>query len=236
MAFIVEQLSGEKGVQLGYEEIVRPFSFGTNWQKIRVGVLWAGNITAVMGVHIAPFIGVCTGYEGVYAASTTDALFINYTHGIGSSAGSLLGTPPATYYQTTGGTTAIFPRQRVGTTTTALSAGTGSIYTQYSANPTNHYTAGMFTITKGTVGAAAVGFDLIYNAGGAASAATNISRSAFLAQMESEVTPLGTLSRQAVTSSNLPLRFDKDWDSMTVGWVRSTPTLVIACMTVVRFQ
>lgn len=94
----------------------------------------------------------------------------------------------------------------------------------------------MFTITKGTVGAAAVGFDLIYNAGGAASAATNISRSAFLAQMESEVTPLGTLSRQAVTSSNLPLRFDKDWDSMTVGWVRSTPTLVIACMTVVRFQ
>lgn len=236
MAFIVEQLIGTKGVQLGYEELVRPFSFGTNWQKIRVGVLWAGNVTAVMGDNVAPFIGICTGYEGRYAASSTDALFINYTHAIGS-AGSLLGTPPATYYQTTAGSSSIFPRQRVGTTTTALSVGTtGSIYTQYSANPTNHYTAGMFTVTKGTVGAAAVGFDLIYNAGGGTSAATNISRSAFLAQMESEVTPLGTLSRQAVTSTNLPLRFDKDWDSMTVGWVRSTPTLVIACMTVVRFQ
>lgn len=236
MAFLVEQLSGEKGVQLGYEEIVRPFSFGTNWTKIRVGVLWAANITPGVGIppNTAPWIGICTGYGGVLSASSTDALYINYTHFV-SSPGVYLGTPPATYWQTTSGTSNIVPAQRVGTVTANLSAAVASTWTQYSANPTNHYTAGMFTITKGTVGAVAVSLDLVYNTGGGTSASTNISRGQFLAQMESESAGISPLTLTNTVSSNLPTRFVKDWDSMLVGWPKATPTFTIACMTVVRF-
>jgi hypothetical protein len=45
MAFIVDLFSTrtDKAIQIGNEEILRPLSIGTNWQKIRIGVR--------MGIH-----------------------------------------------------------------------------------------------------------------------------------------------------------------------------------------
>lgn len=234
MAFIVEQLAGDKGIQLGYEDVVRPFSFGTNWSKIRVGVLWAMNGYSVMPDATLPYIGICTGSTSRLSASSTDALWVPYSY---SFAQVLMGgTAPARYYQFGNGTSGNVPIQRVGTTSTSLSANLSpTMYSQMSANPSNHYTACMFTVTKGTVGAAAIGCDMIYHSAGAGAGAVGVSRGTFLAAMESENAAISPMSRLSATSTNLPLRFDKDWDSMFVGWIRATPTICVSCMTVVRF-
>jgi len=238
MAFLVEQLIGEKAVQLGYEEIVRPFSFGTNWTTIRLGVLWAVNGYSVMPDFTAPYVGVCTGYGGRYAASSTDAFWVPTVHYITSSGGNLGGTPPAVYYRWNSGTSNVQPLQRVGTTTSVCSLSFTGYYTEISANPSNHYTGFFLTINKGTVGAAGVTIQVIAPSGAATAGATNLSRGAFLAQLENETTaisPNSLFGGASGSGTNLPTRFVKDWDSMMVGWVKSTPTLSIACMTVCRF-
>lgn len=235
MAFIVEQLAGDRAIQLGYEEVIRPFSFGTNWEKIRVGVLWALNGYYPMADATTPHLGICTGYTGRWSASSTDVLFVPMIHEISSSGSSLGGTPPAVFYQLNSGTSTAYAKQRVGTTTTNTSAAVSSLYTQISGNPSNHYTGAYFTITKGTVGAAAIAYDIIAPPGGGTAGATAISRGTFLAQMENETAANSPNQRYAAATSNLPIRYNKDWDSMVVGWMRSTPTLSIACMTVVRF-
>lgn len=234
MAFIVEQLAGDRSIQIGYEEVIRPFSFGTNWQKIRVGVLWAANGYALWPDNLRPYIGICTGNAG-RLTTATDALWVPYGHSVASS-GVYVGTPPAVGYQTSGGTSSINVAQRVGDTINNLGTAVGSTYTQISANPSNHMTACMFTVTKGTVGAAAVGLDLIYHVGGGTAGTVNVSRGTFLAQMENETAAISPMTRVEAASSALPLRFVKDWDSMLVGWLRSTPTITVSCMTVVRFQ
>jgi len=43
MAFIVEQYTGDKGVQLGCEDLIRAMPWGANWNKIRIGCRLAVN-------------------------------------------------------------------------------------------------------------------------------------------------------------------------------------------------
>ena len=233
MAFIVEQLVGDRGIQLGYEEVIRPFSFGTNWAKIRVGILSGINGYTGLPAGTLPYMGVCTGNNAFLSSTVTDAV------GVGASyAGCAItyaGTPPANYYALGGGTSTNTPVQRVNASSAGCSVGFGSTWAQISANPTNQRTAWMFTITKGTVGAAGVNFDMVVHIGGGTAGANDCNRSTFLAAMEAETSTYSPMTFVNQISSNLPTRFLKDWDSMFVTWVRSTPTMCIDCMTVVRF-
>jgi hypothetical protein len=233
MAFIVEQFVGDKGIQIGYEDIIRPFSFGTNWQKLRVGILCAMNGNSNMPDVTFPSIGICTGYNARLSNSCTDALFMRFSYGFATM--QIAGVAPNRYYALGGGTSTNTPIQRVGSADANCGAGLGSMYAQLSANPGNARNGFMFTVTKGTVGAAAISCDLIYHSSGGTAGATDVSRGTFLAQMESETTGISPMSLGSFATT-LPTRFVKDWDSMFVNWLRVTPTMVIDCMTVVRFQ
>lgn len=234
MAFIVEQFVGDKGIQIGYEEVIRPFSFGTNWQKIRVGVLCALNGYSNMPAFTYPHIGICTGNNGRWSNSCTDALWTRMGQ---STSGSMIysGTPPAVFYALGDGTSSNIPAQRVGSADVNLSAGSPNMFSQISANPPVARTGFMFTITKGTVGAASIGCDWTFHTGGGVAGTIDVSRGTFLAGMESETTAVSPMTMISTPATNLPTRFVKDWDSMFVGWSRATPTLCIYCMTVVRF-
>lgn len=232
MAYIVEQFVGDNGVQLGYEDMIRPFSFGTNWQKIRVGILCAINGSVTLP-SIFPSLGICTGNNALLSNTCTDALYHRFSYAAASVI--LSGTPPNTYFALGGGTSTNAPIQRVGSGSVNTSPALTGFYSQISANPTLIRSGFFFTVTKGTVGAAAVDIQFIFPGGAGVAGATDISRGTFLAQMESETTILSPWTQYNSTATNLPTRFVKDWNSMFVNWQRVTPTMVVYCMTVVRF-
>lgn len=231
MAFIVEQLVGDRGIQIGNEEIIRPFSFGTNWNKIRVGMLFAVNGFSSFPTGVFPIIGICTGNDAMNSPNCVDAVFHRYTYPLGQFLYS--GTPPANYYGMSG-TSSNLAFQRVGSTNTQFGAGI-SWWSQFSANPTNQRTGYMFTITKGAVGSATIQYDVIYHVSGGTAGATDVSRGTFLLGMETEAGAVAPMTYSSVTNPSLPLRFVKDWDSMFINWNRATPTMCVYCMSVVRF-
>lgn len=236
MAFIVEQFVGDRGIQLGVEDVIRPFSFGTNWSKIRLGVRWAANGYAkipdgpTLQPQVLPGIGVCTGNNAMYSGTCTDAVLIPiWTVG---SATTYAGTAPNNYY-TQAGAVAPLIQQRTGSTTIAGTGGFSTVTgSSISANPTLLRGGFFWDITKGTIGAAGITTGGAYIT--AAQAVVDMSRGTFLANMENES---GCTGSTFVTggAGSLPTRFVKDWDSMFVHWIRAVPTLCVYDMTVVRF-
>lgn len=232
MAFIVEQFVGDRGIQIGVEDVIRPFSFGTNWSKIRVGIHFAINGTGNTAANIGPRLGVCTGNNAYLSNTTTDALWLNtFFDGTGLT---LSGTAP-NLYLLCAGATSFSTEQRVGSTTYST---TNAILTSpqaYSANPTQNRSMATLTLTKGTIGAAAFTQQATYMT--AAQAVADISRSTFLAQMENETGTLAGVTNTTAGSNNITAsgRWLKDWDSMFVNFGRSTPTLTVFEMCVVRF-
>lgn len=228
MAYIVEQYTGDRGIQLANEEIIRPFSFGTNWQTIRVGIRCACNAyTALTAVDFR--LGVCTGTVASYG-TPVDAIWMP----LWQTAATLtyFGTPPfVTQSQesslgTVGG-------QRVGSTTSSLGSFT-LLRSTCSSNPTVLRSLWFVQITKGVVGNSSLPdmTSLFRNSTG--SGQTDATRADFLALMEAPGTPTTMIA--ATNAPTLPIRFVKDWNAMFVAWPRSTPSLCIYDMAVVRFS
>lgn len=226
MALIVYDL--DRAVQLGAESLIRPFAFGTNWQKIRVGMLCSVNasIGSLIGTVNAPRLGVCTGNKADLDSNTTDAIwFPFYSSGVTFSIG---GSSPALWVYTTAGTGTV-ASQKVGATT----SGIGSVTTSSQALSLSPYLRlPMFVdITKGTVGSATIAISMWT----AQNVTASIDRSngEFLAAMEA-ASPANT-DEDAASSPSLPLRTAKDWDSMFITWSRTVPTLNVYQMAVTRF-
>jgi len=69
MASIVETISGDRALQLGNEEFVRKMEIGNNWNKLRLGMRVLVNGT---GNIVAPRLqmGVCSGDTNTFASTT----------------------------------------------------------------------------------------------------------------------------------------------------------------------
>lgn len=227
MAFIVYDL--DRGVQLGAESLIRPFAFGTNWQKIRVGILCSVNATIqTLDSSInAPRLGICTGNKADLDPNPTDVIYMPFFPP-SPSAWTIGGVSPVLWVYPAGGT-GTSASQKVGSTTNII----GSVTTSAQALSLSPYVrCPMFVdITKGTVGNATitVGMWTAQNT----TAAIDRSSGEFLAAMEA-ASPANT-DEDLISSGTLPLRTAKDWDSMFVTWSRSIPTLNIYQMAVVRF-
>ncbi len=238
MAFIVEQYTGDQGIQIGVEDVIRPFSFGTNWQKVRIGCRIALNGTGSLGdaslYGVAssggPRLGVCTGSLGPLASSTTDAVF-----GVcwASFDVVIAGVAPLTYYRLSSGSALNLFRafQRVNTTTTTF-GGSSLTTPAISANPTALRTNYFIDFTKGTVGNSTIAMTLWYMT--TVNVVSDRTQGDFLAAMENEASP-SLMTAYTLSSPTLPIRFVKDWNSLLVGWNRSTPTACVYDICAVRF-
>jgi len=229
MAWLVEQFSSDRGVQLGAEEIIRPFGFGTNWQTIRIGFRVAVNGYSTLAAT-GPYFGICTGSSGATYQSAVDALYWYpwYTTAGGAAYG---GTWPIVYRANT----VNFPYnnlQRVGTSTGNVGAVTIS-RAALSANPESLRTIFMIEYSKGAIGAAAMGgITMWYMPATGSGILRDWSRGDFLAAMEVVSPPLMSGGSAPAT---LPLRTAKDWDSTFVSWSYTTPTVCLFDMAVTRF-
>ena len=70
MAFIVESLAGDRRLQLGGEEFVRPMSFGGRWGRLRIGLRCMVNAATTI-TNGGFVVGVCSGSTNTFVSSTT---------------------------------------------------------------------------------------------------------------------------------------------------------------------
>lgn len=229
MAFIVEQFAGDRGIQLGVESLIRPMQFSTNWTKIRVGARWSLNGYAVPGTSASPVIGICLGNTASVSNACVDAVYVPLFN---PNALYFGGTTPAYFVASGGGANNQYATQRVGAVSTTFGS-ISSTTPAIACNPSALQCAFFVDIQKSaatnqlTIGTFYPNSTQVLN---------NLSRSNYLALVESETTTLATwLTLGTAVTGTLPIRTTRDWDSAFVGWVRSTPTLCVYDITVVRF-
>lgn len=232
MAFIVEHYASDRALQIGIEDVLRKLSFGTNWQRIRIGVRAAMyyNGFNLPGNYIGPILGLCTGPQGSMGASTTDCIFMNFFH---YQTGTYAGTPPNVYYDVGSSGWTQVTYQRVGSTTNN-SSGFGGIRACISANPTALTSFFALDVTKGTIGAST--YTGIWYCQINSQITTNFTRTSFLAALMTDGTPTGTTAIAPGANCYCGLRTTKDWDHFFVGHRRCYPALNIYDMAVVRFS
>lgn len=90
MATIVENILGDRALQIAQEEFARKLSFGNNWNMLRVGVMWRVNDSVNIPNRTRFQIGLCNGDTNTLASSTCSGY-------IGVVPGSLTSTIVYTY-------------------------------------------------------------------------------------------------------------------------------------------
>ena len=226
MAAIVETIVGDRKLELGNEEFVRQMSIGTRWGKIRIGCRLSinGNTTIPNAVFL---MGVCQGTQFTFSSASC-------LDWIGGSPGGLYPStsfswsagPPARYGLDSGGAKI----KKVGSTITSA-ANAFIAGTMWAAPAT---TRGIFSmdITKGSPN-----YNVHFYAPAVASG--DISSGTFLAHMETDG------STPPFTTNNLIGNNDTDWnvaysgsalfDTVSILWNKSSPTIEISDLCVVRF-
>lgn len=225
MAFIVETITGDRRLQLGNEDFVRPMLIGTNWKKIRIGLRWAFNDTGG-DILTAGFVaGVCQGTQYSYSSpSCTDFIGVSLPGGATPDTISLVRlTSTAVYYASPGNANGATIHKKVGAVTTVVAMGLNyGAYTN--AVPSSYRSLYFIEITKGapnyTVG--------VWNQ---YQHQTDFSRATFIGMMDNESAP----APLAATSATPAYSGNGLFDSVCLRWNKSTPTVEISDLTVVRF-
>jgi hypothetical protein len=228
MAWIVQQFTSDRGIQLGCEDLVRKLPWGTNWTKMRIGCRVATNgVNSIPDPNYAPVprMGICTG-STAYIGNTTDAV---WWQPIANWSANLLGSNPYQYYHPNGSAinNAFFQKvgDNVGYQVNKYSGGSMI----WSANPTGWRTGWFVDFVKSSSSVTNSSFYGPSNV-----QLVDCTRGNFLASMEYETTPWNTTAI-SVNTQTLPYRNFSDWDSVHLGWCRSSPTTVFFDLCVVRF-
>lgn len=90
MATIVENILGDKALQMTQEEFARKLSFGNKWNALRIGVLWRVNDSVSIASRTRFHMGLCNGDTNTFASSTCSGY-------IGVVPGFLTSTIPYNY-------------------------------------------------------------------------------------------------------------------------------------------
>lgn len=232
MAIIVEQYASDMAIQLGREHLFRKFSFGTNWQRIRVGVrasMTAPSATVIAGYFNGPILGLCTGPIGPFSPATVDCIFDNFW---GVNSATIAGASPNLYYDLGSSGWNHVSYQKVGVT--QGNSGTFSFgRTCIGANPGALRSFFAFDVTKGAIGATTYTANWYYQIN--TQATVDFSHNAFLTAMATDGTPANTTNTSR-SDGYCGLRTVKDWDTLLIGSWRNLPTITIFDMAVVRYS
>jgi hypothetical protein len=90
MATIVENILGDRALQIAQEEFARKLSFGNKWNALRIGVLWRINDSVTIPTRCRFQIGMCNGDTNTFASSTCSGY-------LGAVSGFLTSTIAYTY-------------------------------------------------------------------------------------------------------------------------------------------
>ena len=229
MASIVETISGDRALQLGNEEFVRKMAIGNNWNKLRLGMRVLVNGTGdIVGPRLQ--MGVCSGDTNTFASTTC-------TGYVGAS---------------------LNPRNTGNMT---YSAGVYQYGQAAAVSPALSVKKLVNTVTEANIGATADGFLPSATLGSAALCFVDIVRTSSssytvtwqrcsTSAMASLATAFYTLLR-AGEDENLSTAFSATYtttavtvavtglpavmDTLSIYWNKSTPTVEISDISVIRF-
>jgi hypothetical protein len=229
MAFITEQLIGEKCIQLGHEEIARGMSFGTDWIKIRVGIrMWmlpGITMASIGGLSNTLAVGISQGTSNLfYSNDTTDYMAIALgqprsaitysTNGISSSEYTYPAASGAYYMIKTGNTVASGAAYSISSTA-HVGAGKNirsAIYIDFIKTSFGYYLVTAYTNQTSV---------------------SDLPRSTFLFYMENEGTITGQQS--SCGQAQIPYTGAGLYNSVGVLWSRCYPAVEISDICVTRF-
>lgn len=223
MAFIVETIAADRRIQLATEEFVRPMGIGSSWGKIRIGLRLALNGVSTLSTQ-GFNVGICQGANGFMSTSTVDYMGVQFSSALPlSSSGLTFNVGPPAYYQAA--TSSFITIKKVGMVNTTANAGALSLF--WAAAPTTNHSQLFLDITKGTTYTLTA-----WGPGSAAAGQTDVSASSFLLNMENEAAPATTTTAAlgALAYSGNAL-----FDSISIFWNRSVPTIEISDIAVCRF-
>jgi len=229
MAFIVEQYTGDKGVQLGCEDLIRAMPWGANWNKIRIGCRLAVNgyasITPTGIIGQAPMFGFSQGAKGHLSNDCVDTLLMASLSS-GQTA-FYTGTPPAAYYYVNNSAINYGLYQRVGSTNNQVGYAGGNV--TYSAVPTALRSLWYFQIEK------LLTTQLIVTVWvpNTTQVLINSTRGDYLKGLENEGGPANTTAISFNSGGMSPST--RAYDHVYLGWSRAIPTACFYDFSVVRF-
>jgi hypothetical protein len=241
MAFIVQRLTLSNRLQLAKEDMIRPLSFGTNWNSLRIAVLIQINhATSWQTATGYPFLalGVCLGNSPIFAGDTTVDAFGWGAGNTGPTWTSGLVTWSATYNSfasPAGGGTAF---QKIGSSIVASNPVTGSGYTLQMGGMSSpggttylNRTPIYLDITRGYPATPAMNnYTLLCNAP-YSNQGVDLDPGTFYDRLQTS-TLTGT---QIQYNSTLTVTGNMLWDSVFFSWPRLTPTVEIVELAVVRW-
>jgi hypothetical protein len=230
MAFIVEQYTGDRGIQLGCENLIRAMPWGANWNKIRIGCRVAVNgYASITGVSTTinqiPVVGFSQGAKGHLSNDCVDTVYM--TSLTVSQIAIYTGTPPAAYYYVNGSAINYGLYQRVGSTSTNQSYSGGQI--TYSAVPTALRSLWYLEIAKYLTNQLTVNVWVPNST----QALINSTRGDFLKGLENEVGPANTTLTTFNTGVLSPST--RAYDHVFLGWSHAIPTACYYYFSVFRF-
>ena len=234
MAFISQNLLlGDTRLQLGAEEITRPLQTGAQWTKIRIGVRMAcltGNSMTNGGTLLGGTLcaGVCAGSKGFSAVDCADA--------VGAWFGGVI--PPYNSVQWTYNTpgyisavSGLYAFRKSGSSIVSATALGGSAPMVIAWPLTNTVvSASYWDITRTTAATTTVA---VFNPFSPSYITTNVTRTQHLSNMESE-TNLGAGGNTYGSISATVTTTNAAWDTVFLGWGRSSPVLEIHDLNVLR--
>jgi hypothetical protein len=220
MANIVENIIGDKALQLGNEEFIRQLSFGTDWQRLRIGLRWGVNMSATLATPEF-IIGLCAGTTyGYRSASTVE--FIGSTLAHGSVAWTYVAGPPA--YFTCGWYRNYL---KVGATTTTVQSNSAGHYGPIL--PTRGFLC-LDVVKRTAANQLSVSVSQPYNV---PTVQTDASQDTFFRLMEVDILPwIGSYNGSPIAFAyNGTYQFD----SVNIAWNDNTNTVEISDLCVTRF-
>ena len=229
MAFITQTFVGENALQLGNEEFIRPFNFGSQWSRIRIGLLFA--LSTPPSIVTGPFfsarnsdlsVGVCQGPNSGYSNPSPVDCLVSMPFTLNGFINNL-----TTYWSAP-----CNPCRNIwkyGNSETSSSQSGGSMWGSLPPNKSQLFFD--FTIQK-TRGALATFY--AYGPVSIAQASQVITRYEFMTNMQCDnlagITNVGQLYGSFLAySGNFNL------NCICIWWRRSLPTLVISELSVIRY-
>lgn len=231
MASFSQYAAGDTRFNIAADEVVRKFSFGTHWMKVRIGVRLAF-YTAGATISNAGFaIGFCQGDTVTFAHPNT----INYVgFALGSGGTSWTGTLTYNagagnpYYITATASTHTFVTKLAGALSTSVISGTTSYVT---ANPAGAASLLYVELTKLPAGYTVS----LLGPAGAATGQTNHTAANFLTALETDLaTALTNISVRATTTVTTSLP-SFSWDTASVVWNTAATAVDLLDFGVVRY-
>jgi len=228
MANIVENISGNKALELGGEEFVRKLTFGNAWNRIRIGIMCVLNGSANIAPPRRLVMGLCDGDQFTYLSSSCLS-FVGISWGP-NPGGDWTYSGVNGYYGMYAGGSVSYVTSKINTTITDTTTGNNtSHYIKSGGSGTPHLLM-VELIRSATPGT--------YSVRGYAPDSIDIANIPqffdFMQAMEYEAIPGGYTYCNVLNAANAT-GMSTNLDTLSIYWSLASPTIEITDVCVLRF-